>query len=60
MTHEKREMYREIYRRFLNNRRSRPADSIADIVFDIVNAPAPRSYLSWQRTKNIIMSKPQP
>lgn len=57
MYREKQEMYREIYRRFLDMRDSRPDDSIADIIFDIVNAPAPRSYISWHRVRNIIIKE---
>lgn len=54
MSEEKREMYREIYRRFSKIRRMCPEMSIADIVFDIVNGEAPRSYLSWHRVRSII------
>ena len=54
MTEEKREMYREIYRRFIKIRRMCPDMTIADIVFDIVNAEAPKSYLSKDRARSII------
>ena len=54
MNEEKREMYREIYRRFIKIRRMCPEMTIADIVFDIVNAEAPKSYLSKDRVRSII------
>lgn len=54
MVEEKREMYREIYRRFSKIRRQCPEMTISDIVFEVVNAPAPRSYISWQRVRSII------
>lgn len=54
MNEEKREMYREIYRRFSKIRRQCPEMSISDIVFDVVNEEAPRSYLSWQRVCSIV------
>ena len=57
MYKEKREMYREIFRRFRALRPSRPGVSIAEIIFDIVNSPAPRSYISWHRVRNIIASE---
>ena len=54
MNPEKRDMYREIFLRFKQMRRRQPDRSIADVVFDVVNAPAPRSYISWQRARSII------
>lgn len=54
MHHEKGEMYRELFSRFLKIRLIHPERSIADIIFDVVNAPAPRSYISWQRVRAII------
>lgn len=54
MNPEKGEMYREIFARFLEAREYRPDDSIADILFDVVNTEAPRSYLSWQRTRSLV------
>lgn len=57
MYEEKKEMYREIYRRFCKIRRQSPARPVADIIFDIVNGEAPRSYLSWQRVKTIVYNE---
>lgn len=54
MYEEKREMYKEIIRRYQELRRLRPDDSVMDIVFDVVNQPAPHSYLSWQRTRTLV------
>lgn len=54
MNKEKREMYREIFRRFSKIRRQSPEMTIADIVFDIVNDTAPKSYISWHRVRSII------
>ncbi|MBD5358122.1 MAG: hypothetical protein HDR88_14185 [Bacteroides sp.] len=54
MNREKKDMFQEIFRRFMKIRVSSPERSIADIVFDVVNAPAPKSYISWQRVKAII------
>ena len=51
---EKRKMYREIYRRVLELRRERPDAPLGDIVFDVVNSPAPSSYISPHRAANII------
>lgn len=54
MNPEKSDMYREIYRRFMKIRRQCPHRTIGDIIFDVVNAPAPKSYLSWYRVRSII------
>lgn len=50
---EKAEMFREIYRRFTLLRESRPDASIAELMVEIVNSPAPRSYISVSRAQNI-------
>lgn len=52
---EKREMYQEIFRRVLLMKRQNPEMSTPDIVFTVVNNPAPKSYLSWQRTRQLIV-----
>lgn len=57
MYEEKREMYREIYERFLELRALRPHETIYALVSEVVNSPAPRSYLSPQRAKSIIQSE---
>lgn len=54
MNEEKKEMYRELYRRFSKIRRQSPEMSIAEIVFEVVNESAPKSYLSWHRVRSII------
>ena len=54
MIPEKREMYREIYRRFLLLQQQHPDWPIGDLVFTVVNSPAPRSYLSPIRARQII------
>lgn len=51
---EKREMYLEIFRRFKELKRQRPDEAIASLVFEVVNSPAPRSYLSEATVKSII------
>lgn len=42
----KREMFEEIFRRFLLERKSRPKASVLEIVSVIVNQPAPKFYLT--------------
>lgn len=54
MYEEKREMYKEIIRRYQELRALRPDDSVMDLVFDVVNGEAPRNYLSWQRVRNLV------
>lgn len=46
MRRHKREMFEEIYRRFLHLRRSMPAARIIDIVSVVVDSPAPRFYMT--------------
>lgn len=54
MYEEKREMYREIFRRFMKLREERPEESIYQLVFEVVNNPAPRSYISEERARKLI------
>ena len=54
MLPEKREMYLEIYRRAKEIKETRPWLPLGDIVFEIVNQPAPRSYLRWQTVQKIV------
>lgn len=54
MLPEKRLMYREIYSRFLRLRAERPSESIAELLFEVVNDSAPRSYMSWQTARTIV------
>lgn len=50
----KREMYMEIYRRVCELRKRRPHASVYDLVFDVVNSPAPKFYLTPGSAKVII------
>ena len=43
---EKQQMYKEIYRRVMKIKSSEPDKPLGDIVFDVVNDTAPRSYLT--------------
>lgn len=54
MYEEKKEMYSEIYRRFLRLREKEPHRSIQSLVEEVVNQPAPRHYISWQRARVLI------
>ena len=54
MNKEKRELYEEIYSRFLELRALRPDESIYSIIFEIVNRPAPRTYISDERARSIV------
>ena len=42
----KREMFEEIYRRFLELRKQRPRASMFELVFAVVNSPAPKFYMT--------------
>lgn len=46
MNTEKREMYLEIFKRVSEIRKTNPRLPLGDIVFEVVNSPAPRFYLS--------------
>lgn len=46
MRHNKREMFDEIYRRFLIERKDYPQKSVYELVSKIVNQPAPKFYLT--------------
>lgn len=50
----KREMYIEIWRRVERLRALCPDKSMGDLVFEVVNNPAPRSYLSWHYVQILI------
>lgn len=54
MTPEKREMYREIFRRYEILQAKHPECSVGDLVFTVVNSEAPRSYLSPVRARQLI------
>lgn len=51
---EKRKMYCEILRRVKEALHSDPERAIGDIVFEVVNSPAPSSYLTWDRAAKLI------
>ena len=53
---EKREMYREIFRRVLPLRRRYPDAPLSELVFRVVNSEAPDFYLSLYSVRNIIYS----
>lgn len=50
----KQEMYTEIYHRVQVMRESNPSMSLSDIVFHVVNSPAPRFYLRPRCVMDII------
>lgn len=54
MVPEKREMYREMFARFMAMREENPDASIARLCFEVVNDEAPRSYMSWHRARVLI------
>lgn len=54
MYEEKRKMYQEIFARFKEMKELYPERTINEIVSDIVNQPAPCSYMSAYRARNII------
>lgn len=54
MNPEKREMYLEIFRRVKDYKQKYPEMPLGDIVFEVVNSPAPKSYLSISRTARIV------
>ena len=54
MIPEKKEMYRELYRKVRMLEKEHPEMNVGDLVFTAVNSPAPRSYISWQRARQIV------
>ena len=54
MHSEKRDMYLEIFRRVVERKNLEPDTPLGDIVFEIVNREAPKSYLSWQYASRLI------
>lgn len=54
MQPEKRDMYRELFGRFVRLRESFPDESISELCFRLVNDEAPRSYMSWHRARILI------
>ncbi len=54
MRPNKREMFYEIFRRFQKLQKERPDETVYNLVFDIVGAPAPKFYLTPKSAKVII------
>lgn len=54
MIPSKREMYMEILNRVKILKEKNPSTPLGDIVFTVVNSPAPQSYMAWQYAKKII------
>lgn len=48
------EMYKEIYRRYLELRKRRPGQPVALLVGEIVNQPAPKFYMTAKSVREII------
>ena len=51
---EKQLMYMEIYERVMQKQKENPLIPLGDIVFEVVNSPAPRSYLTWRWCRKIV------
>lgn len=54
MLDEKREMFLEIYRRYLEMRKVYRDATVIELVGEIVNQPAPRHYLSAERVRSLV------
>lgn len=54
MRANKREMFGEIFRRFLNGRREHPGKTLAEVVEMVVNQPAPRLYMTPRYVGEVI------
>lgn len=54
---EKKAMFKEIFNRVKSEKMKNPDTPLGDIVFEVVNNPAPRSYLSWQWAAKIIRKR---
>ena len=54
MLPEKRKMYREIFRQVKIYKERHPEMAVGDIVFEIVNSPAPSSYLTPEYAYRVI------
>lgn len=57
MHSEKRKMYIEIFNRVIAIKESEPQKPLGDIVFEVVNNPAPCSYLTWQYARDLIKNQ---
>lgn len=54
MHNKKKEMYLEIFRRVKTFKSQNPDMALGDIVFMVVNSPAPESYLTWGYAAKLI------
>lgn len=54
---EKRKMYMEIFRRVKETKEKEPEKPLGDIVFEVVNSPAPRSYITWQFARLLVKNR---
>lgn len=54
MKPEKRQMYLEIYRRVREKLQANPSLPLGDAVFEVVNSPAPKTYLTVRYVAQII------
>ena len=54
MRKEKREMFRLIYRRVVEEMEKNPTASLSDIVFDVVNSEAPSSFIDPEYAGKLI------
>ena len=54
---EKQRMYKEIFRRVMRIKENSPEIPLGDIVFQVINDPAPCSYITWQYASKIIYRK---
>ncbi|MDE6026805.1 MAG: hypothetical protein K2G23_01880 [Muribaculaceae bacterium] len=54
MSPTRQEMYRELFRRFIDYRAQNPQSSIYEATFNAVNSPAPKFYLTPKSVKVIL------
>jgi len=52
---ERNNLYRVIFAKYVEFRKLRPTDSLEKIVFDVVNSPAPRSFIDPNSAKVILV-----
>ena len=57
MHSKKQEMYREIYKRVRSILDRNPGMPLGDVVFEVVNSPAPESYLTFRYAGKLISSQ---
>ncbi|MCH5228542.1 MAG: hypothetical protein J1F12_00925 [Muribaculaceae bacterium] len=54
---QRRRMYEEIYRRVVETRQKFPTVKLDDIIFDIINNPAPCSYVTVSLVKKVLSNR---